>query len=265
MQTIKKCSIDNIIDEDAVIIGAPSDALLQLQNDGYLVLCELAHLQGKSEMEIEEALQKEEAVWQYQHICIDVNALPEEYFARIWYRHKGKPVVIGETKRLLIRESIPEDAECFFALYQDAEVRKYVELPELEKTFGESYKRQDKIEAYATYITQYAENQYAFFEYGMWSVIEKESGVVIGRAGLEMQAIDGKDNMTDEKLALGYALLPAYRGRGYAYEACEKILDYCIKCGYAKEVYVKIDPKNAKSNNLYTKLHKNNEIILKKL
>ncbi len=261
MQTIKKCSIDNIIQEPCVIIGEPSDALLKLQNEGHLVLCELTHLQGKSEAELEEALQKEEAVWAYKHICVDASSLPEEYFERIWYRHMGKPVVVKETERLLIRESIPEDAASFVDLYQDAEVRKYVELPSPEEQFGENHTRQDKIHAYETYITQYADNQYAFYEYGMWSVVEKTSGKVIGRIGLENQEIStGK-----EEIALGYALLAEYRGKGYAYEACNAVVDYCIKCGYSTTVYVKIDPKNAKSNDLYTKLHKNCKNILKKL
>lgn len=261
MQTIKKCSIDNIINEPCVIIGAPSDALHKLQEEGKLVLCELKHLQGKTEAEIEVALQDEPAVWQYKHICIDASALPAEYFERIWYRHKGEAVVIRETERLLIRESIPEDAASFVELYRDAEVRKYVELPAPEKEFGAYYTRQDKVRAYETYITQYADNQYAFYEYGMWSVVEKKSGNVIGRIGLENQEIStGK-----EEIALGYALLPEYRGKGYAYEACEAVVDYCIKCGYSTTIYVKIDPENAKSVDLYTKLHKKCKNILKKL
>lgn len=247
MQKIKRCSVLDSIKEPCVIVGEPGDALLQLQKEGHLVLCELTHLQGKSEAEIEEALQKEEAVWQYEHICIDANALPEEYFERIWYRHRKEPVIIAETERLLIRESIPEDAPAFAKLYADEEVRKFVEVPDVED--------------YKEYIEQYVKNQYGFYEYGMWSVLEKKSGKVIGRMGLELQKI----STGEEKIALGYALLPEYRGFGYAYEACMEILRYCIKCGYTMEIYVKIDPQNAKSNDLYTKLYKNSEITLKKL
>ena len=230
-----------------VIIGAPSEELLTLEREGKLVLCELKHLQGKSEAEIEEALQKEPAVWLYKHICIDASTLPEEYFERIWYRHKGEPVVIKETERLLIRESIPGDAESFKLLYEDEDVRRFLEVP--------------SVEDYKAYIEQYAKNQYEFYEYGMWSVVEKGSGKVIGRMGLELQEI----STGDEKIALGYALLPKYRGFGYAYEACMAILEYCKACGYATEVFVKIDDENVTSSGLFQRLSKQNVIIINKV
>lgn len=260
MQKIKRCPIDNIIEEECVIVGEPSDALLQLQKEGHLVLCELKHLQGKSETEMEEALQEEEAVWQYKNICIDASALPEEYFERIWYRYKGQPVVIKETERLLIRESIPEDAKSFIALYEDEDVKRFLEVPVVCKEVAGATTN-EKVAVYKDYIMQYAENQYAFYEYGMWSVVEKKNGKVIGRMGLENQVL----STGEEKMALGYALLPEFRGMGYACEACEAIVDYCIKCGYAMEIYVKIDPQNAKSDNLYKKLYKNSKISIKKM
>lgn len=257
MQKIKRCSVLDSISEPCIIVGEPSDVLLQLQKEGHLVICELTHLQGKSEAEIEEALQKEEAIWQYQHICIDVSALPEAYFERIWYRHKNLPVQIAETKRLLIRESIPKDAEAFVKMYADKEVRRFLELPALEKELDEKTYA-EKVAAYEDYIEQYSRNQYGFYEYGMWSVVEKESGKVIGRMGLELQKI----STGEEKIALGYALLPEYRGYGYAYEACLAILEYNVICGYADELLVKIDENNTKSKHLLQKLREYDKVVL---
>lgn len=260
MQKIKRCSVWDSILDACVIVGEPGDALLQLQKEGNLVLCELKHLQGKSEMEIEAALQNEDAVWQYQNICVDANALPEAYFERIWCRHKGLPVQIAETKRLLIRESIPEDADSFVKLYLDAEVRRFLELPALEKEMA-GKTLAEKVATYEDYIAQYAQNQYGFYEYGMWTVLEKESGKVVGRMGLELQAND----VGEEKLSLGYALLPEYRGRGYALEACLAILDYCKECDYATEIFVKIDENNRNSRKLFQKLSKYSRMTLREM
>ena len=49
---------------------------------------------------------------------------------------------------------------------------------------------------------------------GLFVLIEKETGIRIGHAGLVKQEIDGK-----EEIEIGYWLLPQYWGKGYAREA----------------------------------------------
>lgn len=250
-----------VLDEaqPSIIVGPPSEELLRLEKEGYLVLCELQELQGLSESEVEKRLREDSSLWKYQNICIDAKALPEAYFQRLWYRYNGLPVQIAETDRLIIRESIVEDAAAFQELYADKEVQEFLEMPPIEQLMKEACLA-DELLAYEKYINQYAENQYNFYEYGMWSVIEKEGGNVIGRMGLELQQIsDG-----EEGVSLGYALLSQYRDKGYAYEACLAILDYCHECGYATEIFVKIDDKNTKSKKLFQKIQKYSRIPLRK-
>jgi len=232
--------------ERAVIYGSPCDALLELQKKGYCVLAELSHLQGLSEQEQADALCAEAAAEQYHNVCICAKELPQSYLRRIWCRWAGQPVLIAETKRLLIRESIPEDAKAFGSLYQDEACKRFLESIPAECDKSEEPESQHK--ALVRYIQDYAKGQYAFYEYGMWTVLEK-NGAVIGRMGLEQIADEEgeKESDTSATLYLGYALLPEYRGFGFALEACLAILSYCQECGYADRIRIKIDRKNAKS------------------
>lgn len=259
MQKIKLRNQEIVGNDAYIIVGEPSEELLETQLKGEIVLCELRSLQGLDEDEIEKRIKDDTSLWQYENICVNFDELPDAFLERMWFRYKGEAVIIAKTERLLIRESVPKDAVAFMELYADKEVRRFVELPYIEETYKEV--SEEKVKAYESYIAQYAKEQYGYFEYGMWSVVEKESGKVIGRMGLENQKI----STGEEKIALGYALLPEYRGKGYAYEACMAILDYYIKSGYEKEIYVKIDNENLKSDNLYKKLNENSKEILRKM
>jgi RimJ/RimL family protein N-acetyltransferase len=61
-------------------------------------------------------------------------------------------------------------------------------------------------------------SQQEFGGYSFWPVIERESGLLCGEAGLFPLAPDGPD------VALGYAFGSAYWGRGYATEAARAVL-----------------------------------------
>ena len=64
-----------------------------------------------------------------------------------------------------------EDVEDFYRIYADPSITRFMEglYPDVE---------QEK-----EYVREYIEKVYTFFEFGVWTVVEKESGSVIGRAG----------------------------------------------------------------------------------
>lgn len=276
MQEIKLCRLEKWIeasgDEAQVIVGPPCEALLRLQGSGHCVLAELSHLQGLDEEKVAEALGKEEAIMQFENVCICAEELPQAYLRRIWCNAQGIPVQIAETERLIIRESVVEDAEAFWKLYRDSECRKYLQPPPVNMEYGLSKEARERgVAAYRRYIEEYRKGQYAFFEYGMWTVVEKKNGAVVGRAGLEQQAggvsqeqQKGQVDQEQQKMqvSLGYAILPEYRGRGYAVEACGAILDYCKECGYEDQVAVTIDDGNAASKGVYQKLIRDGSVLL---
>lgn len=130
-----------------------------------------------------------------------------KFLTQVYQRHHRLPWTILETKRCVVREITMEDIDDLFALYAWEGMTEYLEpLYEYEKE--KEYQR------------AYIENMYGFYGYGMWLVLEKETGTLIGRAGLEHREELGGE------LELGYAIGTPYRRRGYAAEVCLAILDY---------------------------------------
>lgn len=87
----------------------------------------------------------------------------EELLALVLRRHIGLPWLIDKTKRLVIREFVEEDA---------------LSIPEQECSGEESIFC--SVEKMALYI----KNQYAFYEYGTWALVQRETGLLIGMAGV---------------------------------------------------------------------------------
>lgn len=151
-----------------------------------------------------------------------------EYLERVRRRYNHIPWDIGETDRCLIRELSLSDLPALYELYAKPGMTDYVEpLYDYETEFE--------------YQKAYIENMYGFYEYGMWLVFSKETGKLIGRAGLEH----------DE---LGYMIAPELQNLGYATEVCRFIIDYARENTDFEELYCRIDERNEASVRLAKKL-----------
>ena len=151
-----------------------------------------------------------------------------EYLERVRRRYNHIPWDIGETDRCLIRELSLSDLPALYELYAKPGMTDYVEP---------LYDYETELE----YQKAYIENMYGFYEYGMWLVFSKETGKLIGRAGLEH----------DE---LGYMIAPELQNLGYATEVCRFIIDYARENTDFEELYCRIDEKNEASVRLAKKL-----------
>ena len=151
-----------------------------------------------------------------------------EYLERVRRRYNHIPWDIGETDRCLIRELSLSDLPALYELYDKPGMTDYVEP---------LYDYETELE----YQKAYIENMYGFYEYGMWLVFSKETGKLIGRAGLEH----------DE---LGYMIAPELWNRGYATEVCRFIIDYARENTDFEELYCRIDERNEASVRLAKKL-----------
>ena len=124
-------------------------------------------------------------------------------------REKEIPLIVMETKRLLIREIEKKDMDALYQLYQGEEVNDFVD------------KLHEDRELEAAYISDYIRLIYRFYDLGMWMLWDKETGKIIGRAGVEPMEYTG-----EQVLELGYIIGKESRQKGYAREACEAILEY---------------------------------------
>lgn len=165
----------------------------------------------------------------------DVENLDENYLRRIWQRYRKIPWRICGTERCFVRESIPEDVESFYRIYRDKSITAY-----MEDLF------QDK-EAETDYIKEYIEKVYRFYGFGMWSVCLRDTGEVIGRAGLSMR--EGF-----EEPELGYVIEKKWQKKGIATEVCLAILAYGREELGFERVRALMHPENTASERLCCKL-----------
>ena len=85
--------------------------------------------------------------------------------------------------------------------------------------------------------------------FGYFAVILKESGKLIGQAGLMKSTING-----NEAVELGYILDNAYWHYGYGMEAARACLEYAFEELGLKTVYCSIRPENVASIRVAKKL-----------
>lgn len=98
-------------------------------------------------------------------------------------------------------------------------------------------------------LWSYIHNRYPFYGYGLWTVLDKATGKVIGRAGLEEREIDGV-----EYIELGYMLHHLYRRNGIGTEICQAILGYAKNILYIEEIHAVTHSENIISQKLLIKL-----------
>lgn len=157
------------------------------------------------------------------------------FLCRIYQRHHQLPWTILETERCIVREFSMEYLDALFELYAGEGMTDYMEplnQHEQEREYQQSY----------------IENMYHFYGYGMWIVCDKETGKLIGRAGIEHREEFG------EEPQLGYAIGVPYQRQGYATEVCHAVIDYARTELEIRSLCCLIEEKNEKSIGLAQKL-----------
>ena len=120
---------------------------------------------------------------------------------------KTSPKTIAETERLLLRELTPDDFPGLCRALQDEVVTRAYERTFTDREIG-----------------FWLEGQYRNYRdegFGMWAVVLKASGDMIGHAGI---SITRQDDV--EIHEIGYMFEKAFWGKGYATEAaiaCRKV------------------------------------------
>jgi [ribosomal protein S5]-alanine N-acetyltransferase len=76
----------------------------------------------------------------------------------------------------------------------------------------------------------------------MNALIDKQTGALVGQCGLLVQTIDDK-----QELEIGYSLMPAHRGKGFALEAAKKCKEFAFENNYSNSLISVIVPQNIAS------------------
>lgn len=184
-----------------VVLSDEKEALLAAQAAGRAVVGVEKRRRTGEEMDPTQPAESEQHFFlPSDYVVESPDDADERFLERVLRRHLGLPWNIAETRRLLIREFTVSDAADVLREDGDREADRIFYIPE-------------RLEAYISH-------QYGFYEYGIWALIDKERGRLIGKAGV-ITAEEG----SKEGLELGYHIFTPYRGQGYATEACRGILD----------------------------------------
>lgn len=152
-------------------------------------------------------------------------------------RFHNYPMTILETKRCIIREHSTEDFKAILDIYQDKSMTDYIEpLYEIEEE--------------REYQKKYIDVVYKFYGYGLWLIVDKETGEVIGRAGVE-----SKENCEDiNQVELSYQVKKEYQNKGIATEVCRAIVEYTFKRLEKDSIIANVNKKNIPSIRIMEKL-----------
>lgn len=171
-----------------------------------------------------------------KYITDDIDGCDESYLRMAYARQKNLPFQVAETERTVIREITVSDLPELYQVYDDDEVRRYMEpLYEYDK---------EKI-----YTENYIANMYGVCGYGLWLVFDKATGKMAGRAGISVRQIDG-----DYYNELGYVIRKEFRRKGYAYEVCKAILEYASENLHIYNPVIVTETANKASKGLADKL-----------
>lgn len=139
--------------------------------------------------------------------------------------------MILETERLILRELQPSDFDALCRIMQDEET-----MTAYEGAFSD-----EEVQAWLDRQLE----RYRKWGFGLWAVVLKETGAMIGQCGLTMQPWKGQ-----EVLEIGYLFERAHWHRGYATEAARACRAYAFDILNATEVCSIIRDTNTASQNV---------------
>ncbi|AKK72556.1 GNAT family acetyltransferase [Chryseobacterium gallinarum] len=143
---------------------------------------------------------------------------------------------IYETERLIIRPMSLEDKELIFRLYNSPKFIQYIGDRNIKS-----------VEDAENYIKNRFLPQFEKLGFGNYLVMTKEGNEKIGGVGIfEREGLDIMD--------IGYSLLEEFEGKGYAYEAAQKVKSIGMEEFGLTKISAIISKDNLSSQKLIEKL-----------
>ena len=142
---------------------------------------------------------------------------------------------IIETERLLLREFVPDDADALAAVISDPATMRFYPEPR-DRAGVESWIERNR-------------QRYRDYGHGLWAMVLKSSGEVVGDCGLARQMVDDVN-----EIEIGYHLRRDLWGQGLAPEAAGACRDYGFERLGAERLIALIRPANLPSRRVAEKV-----------
>jgi RimJ/RimL family protein N-acetyltransferase len=142
--------------------------------------------------------------------------------------------VILETPRLRLRQYTFADTDALLAVLGDPVAMEFYPAP---------YDRQGVEDWISRNLERYRRDGH-----GLWAMVLKDSGQVIGDCGCSLQEVEGRKHVE-----IGYHVRRDLWGLGYATEAAQACKDYAFSTLGAPQVISLIRPENIRSRRVAEK------------
>lgn len=146
------------------------------------------------------------------------------------------PKTVLETDRLILREMTEADVESLLKMLGDPVAMRYYPAP---------YTREG-VEGWI----QRSQERYRALGLGLWTVVLKDSGEVVGDCGLTLQIVLGR-----EELEIGYHIQREHQGKGLATEAARACLDWGFRNTSYDRMISLMNVENLPSRRVAEKVH----------
>jgi RimJ/RimL family protein N-acetyltransferase len=134
----------------------------------------------------------------------------------------------SETERLLLRPLMPQDADALAGVLSDPIAMRWYPHP---------FSRSEVEQWIARNRARYHDDGH-----GLWAMVLKRTGAVIGDCGLVMQDVDG-----ERLMEVAYHVRRDHWGEGFATEAAQECMRYAFATLKAERVISLIRPENQPS------------------
>lgn len=141
-----------------------------------------------------------------------------------------------ETARLLLRDFRPEDFEAFYATSNDPEYQKYYAEREMTRAFWK-----DLFDRILSGVEGPQRMKYQL-------TVCLRSGELIGTCGVRMEVEE------HQQASFGCAIARGYWGKGYAYEAAHRIIDFGFSSLPAHRIFAETISENKRARILAERL-----------